>query len=355
MRIVFTCICIITVFVASWAQPENKVSLLLEQDFTSGSKGFCTPGVSNKSRSRGLEITYNLSGGGFLESGEGDATQVVGQMNSLESINLKVHVPVLLKEDFKILLGYQYQPQRYSFSENIGVNEMSAQLQPYIGNISNQNLKSNAFSVLATKAINEKYYTVLRLKVGFSGAYDGWVNFGDQYANFNAIGLFGIKKSEDFEWGVGILYSQNIRRQLLLPFVMMNKNFNDKWGIETAPPAYVLGRYNVSPKSILLFGAEYNSNIFSIEPNSFNTLQAPRSSQPTVFSMNNRSFSAVVSLEQQIVPWVWLNIKTGFQYNLNSRLEMQIPGTDTMVRFRPPNAPFLQMGIFLSHPDKFMK
>lgn len=332
------------------AQSEDKVSLLLEDDeLASGQKGFCTPGIANKSRARGLEITYNLSGGGRWESGDDETEQLVGQMQSLESINLKLRVPVLLKPDLKILLGYQYQPQRYNFQE------IGSEIRPFVGEMNNESFKSNAFSFYLTKSFNEKYYSAFRLRVGFNGAYDGWVNFDDQYLTMNAIGLLGIKKSEDFEWGVGMVYTQNIRRTLVLPFIMLNKNFNDKWGIETAPPAYILGRYNASPRTIVLFGGEFNSNIYSIEPNAIGTLQANHASQPVVYSMNNRSISAVVSLEQQIVPWVWLNVKGGFQYNLNSQFEVQIPHSDQTLLFQPPNAPFLQMGIFLSPPDKLMK
>lgn len=337
LLLVCTCIC---------AQSTNSLLLVDPQAARDSTiKNFCTPGIANKSRSRGLEITYNISGGGYVETGDDETEQIVGKMQSLESFSLKVRVPVLLRKDFKVLLGYYYQPERYR------IGQVDPELEPFIGNLNGRLLKSNAFNLYATKAINEKYYTALRLKLGFNGDYEGWVNFDEQYMTYNAIGLFGIKKSDDFEWGVGLVYSKNMRRQLLLPFVMLNKNFNDKWGIETAPPAYILGRYNASPTSILLFGAEYNSRIYSIEPNSISFIQ--NRPQPS-YNMNHAEFNAVVSLEQQIVPWIWLNVKGGYQFNFNSRFETEIPGNTTL-RIRPPNAPFFQMGIFLSPPDKLMK
>lgn len=345
MRIVTICILLTCGFVA-WAQQKDGVSVLADKQITSAKDGFCTPGIINQSRARGLEVTYNLSGGGYWEHGDDTAEPFVGQMQSLESMNVKLRVPVLLKPDLKILVGYQYQPQRYSF------REIGAPIQPFVGEVNNQPLKSNAFSLYLTKSFDEKYYSAFRVRMGFNGAYDGWVNFDDQYMTFNVIGLFGIKKSDHFEWGVGAVFSRNIRRTLLLPFVMLNKNFNDKWGLETAPPAYILGRYNVNPRTILLFGGEYNSSIFSIEPNSINAFQA---NDNLVYSINNRSFNMVINLERQIIPWLWLDVKGGFQFNLNSRFEVQIPDTDNVLRFQPPNAPFLQVGIFLSPPDELMQ
>ncbi len=332
------------------AQSGDEVSLLLlDEEAAPGQRGFCTPGVANKSRARGLEIVYTRSGGGVWQNGNDKTASPAGELQSLESINLRLRVPVLLKPDLKILLGYQYRPQRYNFQE------IGSEIHPFVGEMNNESFKSNAFSLYLTKSFDETYYTAFRLQTGFNGAYDNWINFDSQYLTISAIGLLGIKKHKDFEWGFGMVYSRNIRRTLVLPFVMLNKNFNDRWGFEAAPPAYVLGRYNANPETILLFGAEYNSSIYAIEPNGIGTLQANRNTPSVVYSMNNRSFSAVISLERQLIPWVWLNIKGGYLFNLNSHFEIQIPDTDQTLLFQPPNAPFLQMGIFLSPPDKLMR
>ena len=67
--------------------------------------------------------------------------------------------------------------------------------------------------------------------------------------------------------------------------------------------------------------------------------------------MNHAEINAMVSLEQQIVPWVWFSVKGGYQISLGSRFETrEIPNAN--IHVNPPDAPFFQMAIFLSPPDR---
>ncbi|MDX1666271.1 MAG: hypothetical protein R3350_03535, partial [Saprospiraceae bacterium] len=62
-------------------------------------KPFCSPGVQNKSRSRGIEISYNLFNGGQVDGLDGTPASY---LRSLETITFKIKAPVILKPDFKI-------------------------------------------------------------------------------------------------------------------------------------------------------------------------------------------------------------------------------------------------------------
>ncbi|MFN7118525.1 MAG: DUF6268 family outer membrane beta-barrel protein [Saprospiraceae bacterium] len=306
-----------------------------------GRSYFCVPGIDNQSRSRGVEIFYNVASGGVIQRrGDSEDQRKLAQMESTENISFKLYIPLLLKRDFKILLGYAYQPERFRYGN------LSNELQPLVANFQGQLLKSNSYSVLTTKSLDHDNYIAFRAKVAFNGDYKTWMNFDQRYMTMNAIGLYGIKKNADFEWGVGVYFSKNMRRTLVLPFAMMHKNFNDKWGIELAPPAYVYGRYNINPKSILLFGSEFNSRIYSIDTQRLTA----SSNVPNEYTMNHQEVSAMVSLERQLMPWVWLNIKGGYQFNIGSRFEPSA-ANDPELRVKLPQAPFFQMGIFLSPPD----
>jgi hypothetical protein len=56
------------------------------------------------------------------------------------------------------------------------------------------------------------------------------------------------------------------------------------------------------------------------------------------------------SLERQIVPWVWLNIRAGFQFNLPTRFQ---PAEDGLPSYSaiPNSTPYLSAGIFISPPN----
>ncbi len=299
---------------------------------------FCTPGIQNQSRSRGVEILYRVSAGGDVLD-RADEVRELAQLQSFQQVNFKLYIPLLLKRDWKILLGYTYQPERFQFGS------LGTELKPIVGNFQNTFLKSNSYSLTTSKSLNSKHYLGFRAKVAFNGDYKTWMNFENRYMTMNAIGLLGFKKSDNFEWGLGVYYSKNMRRSLILPFAMMHKNFNDKWGIELAPPAYVYARFNLRPKTIFIFGGEYSSRIYS-----FDTQHLDARAIPIEYTMNHGEINALVSMEQQIVPWVWLGVKGGYQFSIRSRLETNaIP--DVNKRINLPNAPFFEMAIFLSPPD----
>ncbi len=325
-----------------WSQDSSRLEQVQEVSVSGVAikPQFCVPGVAHKSRSRGLEIVYTASSGGDLQVSSEEQSNQVSQVRSFEQFGLKIYIPVILKPAFKMLVGYAYQPDRFRYGN------LSSELQPLVSHFQNQVLKSNAYSIAAVKSLNARNYIGIRAKVSFNGDYNGWMNFDTRYRTMNVIGLFGIKKNEDFEWGVGAYYSQNMRRMLLLPFAMMQKNFNDKWGIEIAPPAYVYGRYNLNKNSLLLFGGEYTSRIYA-----FDTQKLNAQSLPAEYTMNHAEINAMVSLEQQIVPWVWFSVKGGYQISLGSRFETrEIPNAN--IHVNPPDAPFFQMAIFLSPPDR---
>lgn len=302
---------------------------------------FCNPGVANKSRTRGVELYYTITGGGDIRRQQTEATNPVAALQSYEHFGLKLHVPLVLKPDFKLLVGYTFQPERFQYSK------VSPEMQPYYNHLNNRLLKSNSLNLMFTQSLGATKYLVVRGKIAFNGDYNDWINFDQRYHTYNVFGLLGFKKTKDFEWGLGLYYTQNMRRWLLLPFAMMNKNFNNKWGIELAPPAYVLGRYNMNKKSILLFGGEFNSRMYSIDSKGINNLQKTTAPQ---YSMNHNEISAVISIERELVSWFWFGIKGGYTYNINSRFESSVAGYDSF-RLRLPNAPFFQMSIFLSPPD----
>jgi len=300
---------------------------------------FCVPGVDHKSRSRGVEISYDWSDGGDIGGITTEGKGTLGTLRSFEKLNYKLYIPVLMKPDWKILLGYAYQPERFNFS-NVG-----PEIQPLVANFQNKYLRSNAYSITSSKSLNERNYIGVRAKIAFNGDYDKWMSFDKRYMTINAMGLFGIKKSEDFEWGFGVYYSKNMRRSIILPFAMMHKNFNDKWGIEVAPPAYLYLRHNINEKSILLFGGEFSSRIYA-----FDTQKLDAQSIPAEYTLNHGEINAMITLEQQLIPWVWFSVKGGYQFGIRSQFETKaIP--DANFRINMPDAPFLQMAIFLSPPD----
>ncbi len=308
---------------------------------SSETSAYCTPGIINKSRSRGLEISYNLLQGGELDNAEGVFQEPYNRLKSLEALNIKVKIPLILKDGLKVLAGYSYQPEMYRFSR------VGASYNEVFTHINNTRLKSNSFALYATKPIDEKYYAGLRIKASFNGDYEGWVDSDAQYMSYNATGIFGVKESNDLEWGLGVYYSKSFRSTRLLPILMYNRNFNSRWGLETVFPVVIMGRYNINPRSILLFGSEYNSRSYAIDVEQGYP-------QPTHYHLNHSELRLLFSLERRLVPWVWFNLEGGYQFNFNTGLADKTFEQNSF-KIDPANNLFFKVGIFLSPPDRMMR
>lgn len=317
--------------------------MIFPEDIDAGAvniRCLCKPGVVNKSRSRGIDIAYQLTTNANLEEQNNVLLPPLSRLRTLQLFILKLKAPIINKEGFKLLLGYNYMPERYSF-ERIGEDFGSA-----FRSLDEKRLKSNALSLLATYSINDRYYASVRGRVAANGDYESWIDFDNRYAVYNLISIFGIKKREDTEWGFGLSFSHSFRRTIALPFLFYNRSFNEKWGIESVLPVMIMGRYNIKPGSILLFGFTYNSRSYSVD------LDNPETFNPSIYHLNHSELLIQTSLEQQIIPWLWFNVRGGFQFNFSTDFELEGEGPGSF-QVDPQDAFFFRVGIFLSPPDKF--
>lgn len=300
-------------------------------------KGYCQPGVDYKSKSKGLDFSYQRSGGGQL-IGE---TNGLGsyQLNSINAFTFKLKVPVLLKPQLKILVGYSHQPEANQFGTFLGSNN------PLLQSIDGLYLKNQGLSFYAINSLNSTDYLALRFKVSSSGDFNGFLNFDNQFVIYSAQALFGIKRSGDLEYGIGLSFNRNARRTQVLPFLLFNKNFSKKWGFEGNIPAKMNLRYNLNRETIILLGSELDSRNFGVNlPAGVNELDNPR---PYLY--NQLSVQAGITVQRQLVPWVWLNFKSGYLFNFSTRL-FSLDGTDQLLKYKPPNSVYFTMGFFLSPP-----
>ncbi|MCG8399825.1 DUF6268 family outer membrane beta-barrel protein, partial [Bacillus atrophaeus] len=68
----------------------------------------------------------------------------------------------------------------------------------------------------------------------------------------------GWKKTEDLSWAIGVSYSYTFGRPLILPTFALNKNFNDRWGLEAVLPVLIKLRYAQNDNFYWFNGIEVN-------------------------------------------------------------------------------------------------
>jgi len=303
---------------------------------------FCKPGIKNKSRSRGLEISYNyLSGSTFREETDAADPNNKASTEALTSTLLKLKIPIFNRPGFKLLIGYSRERENYKF-ENLGTRHriFYETLDQYV-------FKSSAYSLILSKSLNEKHYIGFNARLLYNGNYTGWTSLDKVYQHFSLIGVYGIKLNEDFEWGVGLSYSKNLEnQQRLVPFLICNKNFSDQWGIEAVLPVSVQLRHNINDNNLLLLGVNYANQSYGMN-NIGNNIG-------DFYVISHAEVRASLSWEKRLIPWIWLNVKAGYQYNFDTEM-LNLTNSEANIIYDPTNAPFFRIGIFVSPPRLFMK
>jgi len=303
---------------------------------------YCSPGVTGKSRSRGLDLSYKYTGNSKVRGEDQTLQEPHSIIDSHQAFTLKLKLPVINRPNFKVLLGYGYQTEVISF-ENIGV-DYTEQFRHLDG----QRLKNNSLSLTTVNSFTNSYFSS-KFKISSNGDYNNLMKFEERYLVYNLIAAYGIKKREDLEWGFGVSVSHSFRNNRVIPFFIFNRSFNERWGLEMVLPALVMGRCNIDVNTILLGGVEYNSKNYSltspIEPNEMGF----------IYNYNHSEVNGLIRLERHLIPWLWMSAEAGYQINFSSDFES--PNEDDAPSFMvdPQNNMFFKVGLFISPPDNFLK
>jgi len=299
---------------------------------------YCQPGVKNKSRSKGLEISYGNRGSGQLTNSKQDPGDLRNKYSKWDNLQAKLKIPVILKDDFKVLIGFKYYQEGFEFTEIGRAHEA------VITNIGENNLKSSSFSVVINKSLDERSYLALQLRYMVSGNFAGIGKFSDRYATYRALAVYGVKPNPDLEWGFAVNFSKNFRRFNVIPFFLYYKNFSPKWGLEALLPGFIYMRHNISPGNILLGGVQFGNKNFRLD--------IPQEGQADLdYAYNQSHLKASIKYQRRIVPWLWVSAQVGYQYNLNTRFEGKNAITNSFF-LEARNAPYFRVGIFVSPHSK---
>ena len=300
-----------------------------------GLKCYCKPGINDKTRSKGLSLSYGwINSGTYVAEETTTFAAPASILDNFSHLEFKLKIPIVLKDRTKVLLGYKYYTEFYNFGR-VGQDYAETFTE-----LSQRNLKSNEYSLIISHSLNDKNYLGIRYKYATNGDYAGWTDFDSRYAIHNFMGVYGTKKSEDFEWGIGLIISSSFRRNTALPFLLYNRNFNKKWGIESLFPANLFLRYNVDAQTIGLFGIEYNSKSYRIDAENI-------ANEVIDYAFNHSELIISFSAERHLRSWFWANMKIGYQNNFSSDFENKSTSA-VFFQAEPGNGLYFRVGLFLS-------
>lgn len=303
----------------------------------------CRPGVTNKTPSKGLAIGYTYSPEFKMRAPNAENRNEVERN---ERIGGKLKIPLINQPKLKFMLGFKYAYERYYF------DDIDPENYPLFKRMNDVPLKKSEAAAYIVRPINHKYYTSVRLSAGYQGDYDGFVSLGERFAVYRAAGIFGVKKSDDLEYGFGVLYSKNVRRTSVYPFGFFNYTINDKWGIESAIPVKIKLRRNFNERNIATFGLEYDSQNYSIR------VQEPTDGlvpalENTTYHYRRSSLQVSGSYFKQTSDWTWLEFKLGYNLNLGSQA-LDLPEHQTY-DLNPTGSIVGSVIFFISPPRKYLE
>ena len=266
----------------------------------------CQPGVVNKSPGKGASFAYTLNPDYKMLPPDAERPTKVRHN---ERFDTRLKIPVLYHPALKIMLGLDYTLERYHFL-NIDPDNF-----PLFKHLNEKELKNAGISASFFHPINHKYYGSLRLSANWQGDYGSFVSMDSRYAVYRATGIFGVKKRESLEYGVGILLNKGYRGRSVVPFGFYNQTFNGHWGVEAMLPTSFKLRYNFREGRIAMFGTEVSSQNYALNV----TLPSPANlTKDALYHFRRASFDVVGTFYQRLSGWTWLQFKAGYAFDNNS-------------------------------------
>ncbi|MEM9836555.1 MAG: hypothetical protein AAF828_08640 [Bacteroidota bacterium] len=329
------------------AENVSDLNFLGSQDCKSV---YCKPGVRNRSQSRGLVFRYERQGGFNWSMNNAQLEGTEQRVRFLEQLTFKFKVPVINQPSFKFLLGYEWDSEKYFFDNLDPIREG---VPPTMWQLLNERrLKSTKLSAYASKSWDDKFYSTFRIRLSLNGDYDGLLDFGEDYRTYSAGAGFGKKVSEDEEWGVGITFSTNKARTVVIPFFLYNKTWNDRWGLESALPAQVFLRHNINGdiRNALLIGAKFDSRFYAI-----NSLgDAGRYENLDRFFLRNNGIRTQIHYEHNLGSWFWLYAQGGMMIPVNARFNA-LSDVNRDLQTQMGARPFFRIGVFVAPPKELIR
>ena len=218
----------------------------------------------------------------------------------------QANAPVISNNKFILNLSANYYESKFRIKSDVNNSPVESKTV----NSLKPGLRTMGLSATAFKPLDDKHFIIASVMGDFNGNFT-WDNFSDNMPlpTLTFAALYGWKKSDNFMWAIGATQTWRGGEKLYVPIVMVNKTFNDKWGLEILLPARAHVRYNFSPQSLLLGG-------FEIEGNSYRLLNEESMSFPKGITQLRRSeLKFRMIYEQKLFGFVWLSVQAGYRYN----------------------------------------
>ena len=313
----------------SFAQDTTNNDVFDPSQFEDGANvtKFCTQKVLNQTPTKMYGIGYeqNLS---FSSSNSIDPSHTI---NSLGGVRITTSFLAYSKNNLILNFGLNYWSSQ--------IHSQFTPLNKSMNQIYSNSMNTESFNLTVFKPLNEKHFIIAQanLDVSTIDNDNSWAYSKSGLSVYGSV-MYGWKKGDYRMLAVGLSRTYRLGRPLIVPILLYNKTFDDKWGMECLFPARAHVRYNFSTNSMLLAGYELEGQQFDLIENE-QFLQRGEIKPRVVF-------------EKRLKGFFWLSAQAGFRINGRFNLVNKYDGQEKneVLKNNFGNAPYFNIGINFVSP-----
>jgi hypothetical protein len=264
-------------------------------------KRFCTQKVQFLAPTKLISVGYEVQGAHRLSN----VNERYRQIGLAHGLRLAFNAPVISRSSLIVNLGASYYETKLQF-ESVPTQAFSQSLEA-------RGLRTAGLMLTVFKPLNEKSFLIGAVNADLNGNY-GWNSLpGLGQLRYSALAVYGWKRNDRTMWGLGLSRTYRIGEVNYIPVLLLNKTFNDRWGVEALLPARGHVRRTFSAKSLAMFGYELEGNSYTLAV----TQTAPLG--PTVFDRELRRSELKVRFvyERSLYNFIWVSVQAGLRVNMN--------------------------------------
>ncbi len=323
----------------STATGQSQRDTLFEEGICDNN-GFCIPQIPGLPRSKGLIIRYEQSNNQIIKSEFSDSSHS-GSIDESNLLMMKLRIPILLKDNLKILIGAEYKEEKYQFDEASLLGSAA-----YLS-LNQKPLKMLSTSAYVVKPFRGNSYALGRVKVKLSGDFTR--NELDDYFRSSLSLIYGKRAKSNMSWGVGLNYNYSFGQQFIFPIVAYSKVISSTWNMDALLPVSIKVRYKINDGNLLelsnrLTGDSYNIGFKDLGRNNL--------------FLEKSDLLTELIYEREIHDFFWASASLGHRYNMRFNLsdENIFPArTAPLIKSKLTNAMFASVSLFLVPPRSWAK
>ncbi|MCC5917932.1 MAG: hypothetical protein JJU02_11470 [Cryomorphaceae bacterium] len=241
------------------------------------------------------------------------------------------NIPIISRTSFIWQSGINYSDFRYSMSDRPESPDLPEQIRAaqVAKSLDNRGVRVANWVNTFYKPINGgKSFILVQTQVDMAGDF-GFNLQSLKYLRYSGAILWGKRPSDYEQWAVGFSRTYRVGAMNYIPVVMYNWTSRSKtWGFEALAPARIHGRYNFSPRSLLLFGYELDgashrlntvSEVYGTDPN--NSIELRRG-----------EIKFRIDYQFQVTGFFWASIQAGYRVNYSFHIDELAAGEDDFTR-----------------------